>query len=262
MKFSIRNKPTSYILVALCLLNITSCQQRKELHEVAIPEREHFKPLSQYPNPSTVKSEHGPFEPEGFTYDYDGFDAFLSAENLYQHHHELHVDYTNQLNHKFKKRAFDNQDINSLLKNLSADELELLYVAGGHQNHNLYWKSITTETNQTPDSLLSSAINRDFNNLKELESEILTKSMQLKGSGWVWIVSQQGTLKVWASTLNNNPLMQGYSNGTPLLALDLWEHAYYPTYRNDKKRYVEDFIKHINWHQISSRYQNLITSDS
>lgn len=236
-----------------------SCQNDKELTEVQIPVRNTFIKESEFPDPSLIKTKQGPFEMEGLSFKYDQIPDFLSASCIELHYSKHHLQYANSLNQAIEQYGVTQHNLESILKSPSSFNTSLVDYAGGFYNHNLYWKSIDTQSNLAPSQIFTQRLVSDLGGLKEFENKFLKAAEQLIGSGWIWLVYNQGALEIVTTKDNHTPFKDPeYHNAIPLLALDLWEHAYYLTYQNNKDKYITAFIEHIDWPYISSRFESHI----
>lgn len=259
MKFLKTNK-LIYSTLLVSSLFLISCQNHKELIEVQIPEKETFIKESEYPAPSLVKTTNGPFEMEGLAFKYDAMTSFLSPTNIELHYSKHHLGYANALNKSIDQSGIQQNNIERILKSSETTNSNLTSLAGAFYAHNLYWKSITQNTNTTPSATLSDRVSKDFNGLEAFKTKFKKTAVELTGSGWVWLVYNEEALTIVTTQNNDTPFSNStYKNGLPLVALDVWEHAYYPTYQNKKAQYVDEFINHIDWDFVSSKFESRIT---
>lgn len=243
----------------LTVLALTSCQNQQELTEVEIPERETFSKESNFPDPSLIKTTHGPFDMEGLPFKYDEITSFLSATNVELHYTKHHLDYANTLNKLMEQNGLQQHNIESILKKDPENNTVLVSEAGGFYNHNLFWKSITKTPNTKLSVILTDALSEDFNTLEQFKSTFKKKATALIGSGWVWVLYNKGNIEIITTQNNNTPFNNiEYKEAVPLLTLDLWEHAYYPTYQNNRNLYIDEFINHIDWDFVSSKLETHI----
>lgn len=255
MKFSNKNKTFTSTLL-LSYLFLTSCQNHKELIEVQIPVKSTFIKESQFPDPSLVKTIHGPFEMEGLSFKYDAIPSFITPSNAELHYSKHHLDYANALNKSIDQLGIQQHNIETILKSAETSNSNLISHAGGFYNHNLYWKSISHKSNTVPSAILTDRLIKDFGSLDDFKNKFKKASNDLIGSGWIWLIYNEGILIIVATQNNDTPFNNSlYKSGLPLLALDLWEHAYYPTYQNNRDQYINEFINHIDWDFVSSKLE-------
>ncbi len=242
-----------FVLTSLLVLS-TSCQEKKELQEVQIPDAIIFKKeaKSVFPNPKTIKTTTGPFQMEGLKYQYEDFKDFLDPENIYLHYAKHHLGYANNLNRTLIGTPLEKRSIEVVLGSTDTEHPLLKSYSGGYYNHNVYWKSICKDTNSKLSPELTVLINRDFGSLAAFKDKFTQMANQHIGSGWVWVMFSNDKLLLISTPNEDNPLMPMYNiAGIPILAIDLWEHAYYPTHKNNKKEYIDRFVEHINWSEMS-----------
>ena len=168
-------------------------------------------------------------------YSYDALEPFIDALTMEIHHTKHHQTYVDKLNAIVEK--------NPELQNKTLDELCLIpetkNMAGGHANHSFFWKTIGSATD--------TKMPQEFEKYKE---EFTQKSLGLFGSGWVWIAKENEALKVITTPLQDSPLTV---HCTPILGIDLWEHAYYIKFQNRRAEYIEAFWNIVNWQQVSAK---------
>lgn len=247
-----KNRSLLYLAFATALL--VSCQEKKELQEVQIPDASIFKTdeASNLSDPNGVKTNGGPFAMPGLSFQYNDLAPFLSAENIELHYAKHHLGYANNLNKAVGGTPLEKQTIEQILAELDVENSFLRNNAGGYYNHNLYWRTLSAKTASKPNAELSQLINRDFGSLDQFKQKFSNAATAFFGSGWVWLVYSQGKLHIVSTQNQDNPLMKNSSViGTPLLGIDLWEHAYYPTHKNNRKEYVNQYLMHLNWSEVT-----------
>lgn len=252
-----------FALSSLIILQY-SCQEKKVLQEVEIPDAVIFKkePKSIFPSSKSIKTNTGPFQMEGLKSQYEDFKDFLDPENIYLHYAKHHLGYANNLNRTLLNSPLEKRSIEVILQNTDVEHPLLKNYSGGFYNHNVYWKSITKETDTKPSAELLSMINRDFGSLTGFKEKFTQLANQQMGSGWVWVMFSNDKLILVSTPNEDNPLMPMYKvPGIPILAIDLWEHAYYPTHKNNRKEYIDRFVEHINWTEMSRLIAPPVESD-
>lgn len=252
-------KKNTFILGSLLFVStLISCNEKKlvEVVEVPLPSVQEKVTIG---NPNDVKASEGPFQMEKLSYGYDAFTPELSALTM-ESHYKNYLYYTNNLNKAVVGTDKETLSIEDVLKKLDINDPILRNSAGGYYNHGLYFKTITPKSGGEPIDTLASKITKDFgsfSNFKNLFKETATKQL---GSGWVWlIVDKTGVLQLSTTQDQDNPLMTyapviGY-HGTPIMGIDLWEHAYFLDYQYKKKDYIDDFFKIINWEKVNENYK-------
>jgi Fe-Mn family superoxide dismutase len=195
------------------------------------------------------------FELPTLNYAYDALEPLIDARTMEIHHTKHHAAYTANLNAALAGTVAANSSIELILK---GDNLApaVRNNGGGFFNHNLYWELLAPGGSPEPEGDLKKAIINDFGSV-ELFKETFTKAAITRfGSGWAWLVKQDGKLVVGSTPNQDNPLMTVSDiKGTPLLGIDVWEHAYYLNYQNRRPDYVEAFWKLINWDIVSNLFK-------
>ena len=172
------------------------------------------------------------------------------------HHSKHHNAYTTNLNAAIAGTDLEGMTIENLLINLDPNNAAVRNNGGGFYNHNLFWTVMTPNGGGLPTGDLAEAIERDFKSFEEFKAQFAKAAATRFGSGWAWLcVHKGGKLEICSSANQDNPLMPGIGcGGTPVLALDVWEHAYYLNYQNRRPDYVEAFFNVINWTEVARRY--------
>lgn len=194
-------------------------------------------------------------------YEYDALEPHFDARTMEIHHSKHHQTYVNNLNNAVGEAGLAEVPVEVLIAQLeSVPESKrgaLRNNGGGHANHSLFWKILAASGGE-PDGEISHAIDRDLGGFDAFK-DVFTKAAQTRfGSGWAWLtVGKDGKLLVESSANQDNPLMgqlAGLSGGTPILALDVWEHAYYLHYQNRRPDYISAFFRIINWQEVNRLY--------
>lgn len=252
-------KRQTFILTSLLFISVlVSCNEKKmtEVVEVPLPTVQEKIKIG---NPNDIKADEGSFQMEKIAFGYDALTPELSALTL-ESHYKNYLYYTNTLNKAVLGTKFENLTIEDLLKTLDINDPVIRNNAGGYYNHSLYFKTISPKAGGEPKDTLASSINKDFgsfSNFKTLFKETATKQF---GSGWVWlVVDKTGVLQLTTTQDQDNPLMTyapvaGF-HGTPILGIDLWEHAYFLDYQYKKKSYVDAFFNIVNWEKVNENYK-------
>jgi len=194
------------------------------------------------------------FKLPALPYEYNSLEPFIDQQTMTIHHDLHHGGYVTKLNTALEGNPeFQNKSIEELLQSLeSLPESIRMAVrnnGGGHFNHSLFWSILSSEKSE-PSSQLTSAISTSFGSFEAFKEQFTTIASTRFGSGWVWLVKQEdGTLEVLSTPNQDNPLMD--KTGTPILALDVWEHAYYLKYQNKRPEYINAFWNIVNWGKVS-----------
>ena len=193
------------------------------------------------------------FELPKLDFAYDSLEPLIDAKTMEIHHGKHHGAYTNNLNAAISGTDLESKSIEEILKGeLSAP---VRNNGGGFFNHNLYWKVLTPGGSPAPEGDLKKLIDAEFGSFDVLKETFAKAAATRFGSGWAWLVKQDDKLVVGSTPNQDNPLM-GVSEikGTPILGIDVWEHAYYLNYQNRRPDYVEAFWKLINWDVVSDYF--------
>ena len=215
---------------------------------------------TDFGKPSDVTANDGAFKIKTLKHNYDAFSKYIDAKTMYVHFSKHYVGYLNNLNKAVEGKPQANMTIEQLLKTLDTSNAMLRNNAGGYYNHNLYFELMTPNSTGKPSGKLADAINRDFGSFENFKKQFSDAGAKQFGSGWAWLVSDSsGKLKVGSTANQDNPLMPGMSiSGTPVLAMDVWEHAYYLKYQNKRADYIEAFFNVIDWNVASDYYEKAI----
>jgi superoxide dismutase, Fe-Mn family len=193
-------------------------------------------------------------------YAYDALEPHIDAKTMEIHHTKHHQAYINNAVAALEKHPeLLDKDPVDLLKDLNAlpedVRTALRNNVGGHVNHTLFWETLAPATGQTPSGALLDAINADFGSLDELKAKLDTAAKTRFGSGWAWLVVNNGKLEVVSTANQDNPISDGL---TPLLGIDVWEHAYYLNYQNRRPDYIQAWFEVINWDAVAANYAKAI----
>ena len=197
-----------------------------------------------------------PFQTPPLAYDYNALEPHIDEATMRIHHDKHHETYVTNLNAAVSETEFENIEITDLMKNISQVPSEIRVAVqnngGGHANHSLFWDVIGPNAGGEPSGNLLDAINRccgSFDGFKRAFTEAGTKRF---GSGWAWLVKKpNGDVDVYSTANQDSPLIQG---DTPILGMDVWEHAYYLNYQNRRPEYIAAFFNIINWNKVAERF--------
>ena len=195
------------------------------------------------------------FELPNLPYAYDALEPHIDARTMEIHHGKHHAGYTAKLNAALSGPELEGSCIEDLLANHS-DNTAVRNNGGGFYNHTLFWNSMSPNGGGTPSGDLASAIDRDFGSFNDFVDQFSKAAATRFGSGWAWLcVCEEGKLSVCSSANQDNPLMPGIGCGcTPIMGLDVWEHAYYLNYQNRRPDYISAFFNVADWNAIAERY--------
>ncbi|MDX8552176.1 Fe-Mn family superoxide dismutase [Tenacibaculum gallaicum] len=189
-------------------------------------------------------------------YAYDALEPNIDARTMEIHHGKHHNGYTTKLNAAIEGTDLEGKSIEDILTNLDMNNAGVRNNGGGFYNHSLFWTVMNPEDRGYLSGELKDAIEAEFGS-KEAFIDAFSKAAATQfGSGWAWLcVHKGGKVEVCSTPNQDNPLMPGVTcGGTPILGLDVWEHAYYLNYQNRRPDYIEAFFKVINWNEVERRY--------
>lgn len=232
-------------------------------------DRRHFVKLSALAATAAMlpgaASAADTYKLEPLPYPFDALAPHIDAKTMEIHHDKHHAAYIKNLNDALAKDAkLAEKSLNDLLADLPAIDDEALRATvrnngGGHWNHDFFWKILTPASKSgKPSAELAKAIDEAFGSYDEFKNAFGAAAAKRFGSGWAWLISQNGKLKIVSTPNQDNPLMKGIvpdsDLGTPILGLDVWEHAYYLNYQNKRPDYVSAWWNVVNWDEASKRY--------
>ena len=201
------------------------------------------------------------FEQVKLDYDFNALEPYIDTLTMEPHYGKHHATYTKNFNEAVDKAGLSNKSIEEILSSLSSISDESLRNAlqnngGGYYNHNLYFSIMSPKKNTEPNWSLEEAIERDFGSLNKLIETLQNLAMGQFGSGWAFLSTDKGG-KLYATKAanQNNPLMEEGQH-TPILCIDVWEHAYYLKYKNLRGDYVKNFFEVLDWEKVSKNYEN------
>ncbi|CAM1352024.1 superoxide dismutase [Tenacibaculum halocynthiae] len=196
------------------------------------------------------------FELPELGYAYDALEPNIDARTMEIHHSKHHNGYTTKLNAAIAGTDLEGKSIEDILVNLDMNNMGVRNNGGGFYNHSLFWTVMNPEDRGYLSGELKDAIEAEFGS-KEAFIDAFSKAAATQfGSGWAWLcVHKGGKIEVCSTPNQDNPLMPGVTcGGTPILGLDVWEHAYYLNYQNRRPDYIDAFFKVINWNEVERRY--------
>lgn len=198
------------------------------------------------------------FQLPELTYAYDALEPHIDARTMEIHHTKHHAGYTNNLNAAIKSTSLENASIEDILAGVSEHSAAVRNNGGGYYNHCLYWAIMSPDGGGEPSAQMNiaKAIERDFGSFENFRNEFTTAAVSRFGSGWAWLCTDANDRLFVSSTPNqDNPLMDvAGKSGTPVLGIDVWEHAYYLNYQNRRPDYVNAFFNVINWLEVTRRF--------
>jgi Fe-Mn family superoxide dismutase len=253
-------KKTNWLLLCFSfLLVLQSCNNKKltEVVEVPLPSAQEKITIG---NPEDVKADAGAFEMIKLPYSYDALAPNIDARTMEMHYSKHYLTYTNNLNKAIAGTELEQLTIEEILSKSIVDSTDIRNNAGGYYNHSLYWECMGSKAGGEPKDTLASAIEKDFGSFENFKAQFKNAATKQFGSGWAWlIVDKTGKLQVTNTSNQDNPLMpKALIPGTPILALDVWEHAYYLDYQYKRKNYIDAFFNIINWTVVQKKYETTL----
>lgn len=189
-------------------------------------------------------------------YSYNALEPYIDAKTMEIHHDKHHVGYTTKLNAALAGTAFEDKNPLSLLSSLDTVPENIRNAVrnngGGHVNHSLFWEILAPGGTSVPSKDLSEAINAAFGSFDKFQETFSNAAATRFGSGWAWLVKSGTNLKVYSTANQDNPVSLG---DTPILGLDVWEHAYYLKYQNRRPDYIKAFWNVVNWDVVEEKFK-------
>jgi Fe-Mn family superoxide dismutase len=197
------------------------------------------------------------FELPNLPYPHNALEPHVDARTMEIHHGKHHAAYTNNLNAALEAHpALQGESIEALLRGFDnlpeGIKTAVRNNGGGFANHNLFWQVMSPQGGGAPSGELAAAIDGAFGSFDEFKAKFAAAAATRFGSGWAWLVQGDGGLEVYSTANQDSPLMSGH---TPILGLDVWEHAYYLHYQNRRPDYIAAFWNVVDWHQVAAFYR-------
>jgi Fe-Mn family superoxide dismutase len=198
------------------------------------------------------------FDLQDLPYGFSDLEPVIDATTMRVHHGKHHKKYADSMNEILDKNpGMKSKTLVELLQNpgklSEEDKTKFLNNAGGHFNHTFFWRSMTPEMNQKPVDKLEEDINKQFESFDKFKKEFIETGVKHFGSGWVWLCVDNGKLKIQGFANQSNPYIE--KCGVPVLGCDVWEHAYYLKYQNNREKYLTNWFKVIDWSFVSNLYE-------
>lgn len=188
-------------------------------------------------------------------YAFNALEPHIDAMTMEIHHDKHHAAYVTNLNKAIEGTDAENLSLHELMANISKYPAAVRNNGGGHYNHTLFWE-ILTPGGSSPSGKLAEAINSTFGSLDAMKEQMNTAGATRFGSGWAWLIVQNGKLAICSTPNQDNPVMDiAEVKGTPILGIDVWEHAYYLKYQNRRPEYLGAIWNVINWDEVAKRYE-------
>ncbi|MGN6870398.1 MAG: superoxide dismutase [Solirubrobacteraceae bacterium] len=195
------------------------------------------------------------YEVPPLPYDYNALEPTIDEQTMHLHHDKHHQAYVNAANGLLEGTEWADKPVEEVLKNLSSlpsdKQTGVRNQAGGHYNHSLFWEWMSPNGGGAPDGALADAINSAFGSFDEFKGQLKDAGVKRFGSGWSWLVHDGSGLAVVSTANQDNPISDGK---TPLLGVDVWEHAYYLTYQNRRPDYLDAWWNVVNWSKVAEGF--------
>jgi Fe-Mn family superoxide dismutase len=197
-----------------------------------------------------------PFEVPPLPYEYDALEPHIDEQTMRLHHDKHHQAYVDNANKALEGTDWADRPVEEVLQSLDSLPEDIRMAvrnnAGGHANHSFFWEIMSSQGGGEPDGELANAINSAFGGAQQLKEQVNDAGVKRFGSGWTWLVLDGGSLAVTSTPNQDTPLSEGK---TPILGIDVWEHAYYLKYQNRRPEYLEAWWNVVNWPEIARRYE-------
>jgi superoxide dismutase, Fe-Mn family len=202
------------------------------------------------------------FDLSPLPFDYDALEPFIDKTTMELHHSHHHNTYLRNFKQALEGTKVQSFPLEEIIKNISKYPQSVRNNGGGHFNHSLFWATIKPKGGGFPSGRLAEAISSDFGTFQDFKSKFSSAAMSCFGSGWAWLIVNNGILYVTSTPNQDNPLMDiAEDKGVPILTLDVWEHAYYLKYRYRRAEYIENWWNVVNWNEVSRRFIRFDTRD-
>lgn len=200
------------------------------------------------------------FQLPDLNYGFDSLEPHIDAKTMQIHHGKHHAGYTSKLNAAVEGTDLEGKSIEDLLSNLDLSNSAVRNNGGGYYNHCLFWEIMSPNGGGSPSGNLLAAIEKAFGSFDEFKAEFSKAAATRFGSGWAWLCAHSdGSLEICSTANQDNPIMNGIGcGGSPILGLDVWEHAYYLNYQNRRPDYINGFFNVIDWAKVEEKYNSNI----
>ncbi len=200
----------------------------------------------------------GKFELPSLPYSYDALEPSIDKQTMEIHHTKHHGGYVSKLNAAIEGTDLVDKSLEDIMKNVSKYPAAVRNNGGGHYNHSLFWTIMKNNGGGNPSGDLANGINSSFGSFEQFKKQFSDAAGTRFGSGWAWLILNNGKLEITSTPNQDNPLMDlAEKKGNPILGLDVWEHAYYLKYQNKRPEYIDNWWNVVNWEAVSERYKKL-----
>ena len=247
------------VLFFLVCLQLISCYKKKliEVVEVPLPSKDQKIEIG---SPDDVKAKEGTFSLQKIDFKYNALDPAIDALTLETLYSRFYLNYTNNLNSIINGTEQENSSIEDILKKIDLNNPDLRNNAGGYFNETLFFSTISPKSGGVPKDTLAGAINKEFESFENFKVKFSDVASKQFGSGWAWlVVDKTGKLVITSTSNQDNPLMPKQPvSGTPILGIDVWEHAYFLNHRNQRRKYIDSFYTIIDWKKVGDKYEETL----
>jgi superoxide dismutase, Fe-Mn family len=196
-----------------------------------------------------------PFPQPPLGYAYNALEPYIDAQTMEIHYSKHHAAYTKNFNATVLENNLKGESIEDIFANVSKLPVGIRNNGGGYYNHNLYWEIMTTNGGGEPSGAIAKQINADFGSFAKFKEDFSKAAAGQFGSGWAWLITKDKKLQIVGSANQDNPLMDiAPVKGTPILGIDVWEHAYYLKYQNKRADYISAFWNVVNWGRVEDKF--------
>jgi Fe-Mn family superoxide dismutase len=195
------------------------------------------------------------FELPALPYAHDALEPYVDKQTMEIHHGKHHAGYVTKLNAAVEGTELEGKSLKELMQNVSKYSTAVRNNGGGHFNHSLFWTVMKNGGGGKPAGELATTIDSTFGSFDEFKKQFSNAAATRFGSGWAWLIVSDGKLAICSTPNQDNPLMDlAETKGTPILGLDVWEHAYYLKYQNKRPDYIENWFNVVNWDEVANRF--------
>src|SRR3989338_3810024 len=189
-------------------------------------------------------------------YGYNALEPYIDEQTMKIHHTKHHQAYIDKLNAAIKGTKFESMNIDEVLKKINDVPENIRNVVrnhgGGHSNHSFFWQIMAPKAGGEPKGAVADAIKKAFSSFDKLKEEFTNAGLNRFGSGWAWLVAENGKLSVLSTANQDSPIMEGKVHG---LGIDVWEHSYYLKWQQQRGKYIESWWNVVNWEQVEENYK-------
>ena len=194
-------------------------------------------------------------------YEYNALEPYIDAKTMEVHYSKHHKTYYDKFMAAIKGSDLENQSLETIFSGISSQSKAVRNNGGGYYNHIVYWECMSPNGGGEPVGTVAKEIEKTFGNFEAFKEEFAQAAINTFGSGFAWLVVADGALKIASTSNQDNPLMDVADvKGTPILALDVWEHAYYISYQNRRPEYIDAWWNVVDWSAVEAKYQEAVSA--